>query len=180
MAKKPLPTAEQLKQMLEYNPDTGDLSWKERPLEFFKNPGDRDRWNTRMAGKVALNYIDNNGYKMGRIYDRPVKAHRVAWAIHHGEWPEAHIDHINSDRADNRIENLRVVTRLENQRNQKRRRDNPSGHTGVYHIGKRWVAKIKSRYKTNHLGTFDTKEEAIAARVAAEVELGYHPQHGKK
>lgn len=180
MSKKKLPTPEELHEMLTYDPKTGLFTWKHRPLKFFKDRGDQARWNTRMAGKPAFTADDSYGYKMGRLFDRPVKAHRVAWAMTTGKWPSKHMDHINSKRSDNRIENLREVTPAENQRNQKKRRNNISGHTGVYRNCNKWVASIRINYKTINLGRYVDIEDAIAARKAAEVEYGFHPEHGRK
>lgn len=180
MIKTPAIPAKDLHKILDYDPETGLFKWKHRPLEFFKDRGDQARWNTRLAGKPALNADDTHGYKRGAIFNRNVKAHQVAWAMHYGEWPERSIDHLNSDRADNRIENLRIAAHKDNQRNQKRRRDNASGHTGVYKVGKKWVAKIKVDYKSITLGTFEDINDAIAARKAAEVEYNFHPNHGRK
>jgi hypothetical protein len=88
----------------------------------------------------------------------------------HGVWPEDQIDHINRDRADNRIENLREVTNKQNQQNRSTNSDNTSGHTGVswYKPYSKWRAQIKHNHKVIHLGYFTNIEDAIAARKAAE------------
>lgn len=189
MAKGKLLTPEELRQLLEYNPSTGELVWKERDAEQFTDDGAMQSaarsawWNARYAGKPALNCIDpSNGYRTGKVKGHYVKAHRVAWAIYHGQWPDDAIDHINGDRADNRISNLRDVTQAENMRNQTRPITNTSGHIGVSfdrQSGK-WAAYIcpgKSRKK--FLGKFSRKEDAIQARAAAESNLGFHPNHGR-
>lgn len=94
-------------------------------------------------------------------------AHRLAWLHHHGEWPAEQLDHINGDRQDNRIANLRLASQLENHQNRKLQRNNVSGHPGVYFEKGRWRARIKVQQKYRHLGTFDTFEEARAARIFA-------------
>jgi len=98
----------------------------------------------------------------------------------YGEFPAGFVDHINHDRCDNRISNLRVVaTKRENCRNQAKKQG-LSGICGVLaRPSKRWQAQIKGDGKLVCLGTFDTKEEAAAARQAANEKYGYHKNHGK-
>jgi hypothetical protein len=117
---------------------------------------------------------------MGMILNKPHQAHRVAWAIHFGEWPKF-IDHINGDKTDNRIENLRAVSFVENTRNRKRPTNNSSGHAGIYWHTKerRWVARIGDGAGRKRLGSFLNLDDAVAARRKAEVDLGYHPNHGR-
>ena len=99
------------------------------------------------------------------------------------------VDHINHDSCDNRLSNLRDATQAENQRNQSLNKLNKSGVCGVQERkgvnGSTWraqIGKIKDDggYITAYLGSFKTKEKAIAARKAAEVKLGYHKNHGAK
>jgi hypothetical protein len=170
-----LPTIEELHKLLSYSPDTGALTWRAR----------RDvkaSWNTRYAGKPALACIHEDGYRKGRIHRVLFRAHRVAWALHHGSWPELDIDHINGDRSDNRITNLRQVTRSENQRNMRLPSDNKSGVVGVYWstARKKWVAEIRNAQgRKRHLGVFEDLEDAATARRAAELDEGYHQNHGR-
>lgn len=183
MAKKPNPTPDLLRQLLRYEPETGKLYWRERPSSLFQNlyrsaEGCAANWNSRWAGREALTCRMPNGHLQGRIDYGSFLAHRVAWAIYYGEWPEDHIDHINHDPADNRIENLRVVTHAENHRNLSRRADNSSGVTGVQRVGNVWVASIKHGGKRIYLGRFSQLDEAAAVRKAAERRFGYHPNHG--
>lgn len=116
------------------------------------------------------------GYLSGSIMGWPHVAHRVAWLIVNGYWPHE-IDHINGNRADNRIKNLREVTRKANSENHAIASNNTSGATGVNFDKKsgRWYAKIAGRY----LGMSATFEEALALRKAAELDHGYHPNHGR-
>jgi hypothetical protein len=99
----------------------------------------------------------------------------------HGYWPKE-VDHINGDSCDNRLVNLREVNHQQNMRNAKRRSDNSSGATGVYYIKAtgRWIAQIRVDNRGRHLGAFNSFEEAVAARKAAEVALGFHENHGRK
>jgi hypothetical protein len=120
----------------------------------------------RRAGKRADLLNKTLGYKRVRFSDAPYKqvsywAHRVVWLLHHGDWPVSDIDHINGDRSDNKIENLRLASRSENNIN----RPAVSGYKGVrYHkpSGK-WQARITKEYKEKHLGLFETEIEAAKA-----------------
>lgn len=164
---------ETLRKLLRYEPETGKLYWLRRP-------GDK-KFNKRWTGKEAFTAIDGQKYHVGRVLYERYLAHRVAWALYHGEWPKGQIDHINHNRTDNRITNLRVVTNAKNMQNLGINSRNTSGVTGV-HKDKRygvWYAKITVNGKTIHLGTFKTKKEAVAARRAAEVKYGFHRNHGK-
>ena len=186
MAKKPLPTPDELRQLLRYEPDTGKLFWKERPPESFKSDGHNgslsssSAWNTRYAGKEAFT-SKSHGYLSGSLYKRLTRAHRVAWAITHGEWPCGEIDHINGDRSDNRLINLREVTSQENKQNARRRADNTSGVVGVSRCrdSDRWRARIFLAGSELHLGRFGSFEAAVKARKAAEIEFGFHHNHGR-
>ena len=173
-----------LRQLLEYNPETGELFWKPRPIEMFKSDGPNSQlqnskiWNTKFAGRQAL-CARSKGYLVGTLLGQRVKSHRVAWAIANGEWP-AQIDHLNHVRDDNRLVNLRSVSNLENHRNTKRHVANKSGTCGVYWSKQRrkWIAGIRANAKNVNLGTFTRKADAIAARRAADLRFGFHSNHG--
>lgn len=178
MAKKPLPCPTVLRQLLRYEPETGKLFWKHRPQHWFPSKRGYSVWNARYANAEAFTSVDAYGYKHGNLFNVRTKAHRLIWAYSKGAWAEHDIDHINGVRDDNRIENLRAVTRSVNLRNTKIRQDNTSGHVGVSLMPKsgRWRARVQGQT----IGIFGTIEEAIAARKAAEVAHGYHPNHGRK
>lgn len=176
MADRPNIDISTLRQLLAYDPETGKLTWLPRPREMFQTNRHCGVWNARYAAQPALANT-SQGYHRGNVFDQPYKAHRVAWALHHGEWPDGDIDHINGVPSDNRIANLRVVDHQTNMRNLKRRGTNTSGVTGVS-----WFArhqKWQVRIGASHLGYFDTLEAATAARLAAEGEQGFHPNHGR-
>jgi hypothetical protein len=99
----------------------------------------------------------------------------------HGAWPEGEVDHIDHDKSNNRISNLRVTTRTGNGRNASLFRTNTSGASGVewYKMRQRWRAYISVNNRRVHLGYFDAFDEAVAARKTAEINLGYHPNHGR-
>jgi hypothetical protein len=143
-------TAEQVRAVLNYDPLTGVFHWAVRRSPKVK-AGDR-------AG--ARN---NEGYVGIEFNERSYKAHRLAWLVTHGEWPAGEIDHINGDRGDNRIANLRVGSKAQNQQNRKLNKDNTSGHIGVHPRGRKWGASIAYLGKQRYLGTFATVEDAAAA-----------------
>lgn len=176
-----------LRQLLDYDPETGVLTWRHRGLEWFTAGPGRSLanvaacWNSKFAGKPALATDNGQGYASGKCLGKTLKAHRVIWAIVHGAWPDGEIDHINGDPMDNRLCNLRCVSHGENMRNQKRRADNSSGVAGVYLVPgySRWRAQIKLHGKRFHLGYFATFEEAASAKAEAEERAGYHENHGR-
>lgn len=172
MAKKPIPTPEELRQLLRYEPETGNLIWKERPITMFQGRRQsadylRSWWNSRYAGTPALTAKEGgNRYLHGLINSKTFKAHRVAWAIHYGEWPKNFIDHINGDVSDNRISNLRDVSRQDNSLNSKMMRNNTSGYVGVslHTMTGRWQAYAGINGKTVYLGLYESPAEAAAVR----------------
>jgi hypothetical protein len=99
--------------------------------------------------------------------------------MHYGVWPTQLIDHINGDRADNRIVNLRQTTQSENMRNRRKSTNNTSGYVGVYKVGAKWRARISVDSKNMNLGIYDTIEQAVQARKQAEIDYGYHENHGR-
>ncbi|WP_390549878.1 HNH endonuclease [Qipengyuania sp. MTN3-11] len=159
---------------MDYDPETGVMTWKSCD-EFPR------QWNTRYAGKPAFSTPTARGYLQGSVDGQMLAGHRVAWAITHGAWPTHEIDHINGDRSDNRLINLRDIPHIQNQRNMIINRSNTSGVMGVnYHKrDRRWRAFIEVRGKSVHLGNFKTINEAAAARKAAERKHGFMPEHGK-
>lgn len=166
--------------LLDYRRD-GALIWRKRAAHWFASANAAAAWNARYPGTLALNKIGNHGYRCGTICGVGFLAHRVVWAIHHGYWPDE-CDHIDGVRHHNRIENLRDTDKSGNQRNARLRSDNTSGRVGVYQRSDsgRWGAYIGSTGDLVHLGTFDTRAEAVAARRKAERSLGYSARHGSQ
>lgn len=113
-----------------------------------------------------------NGYIDIVIDSKHYYAHRLAWFWMHGKWPPGNIDHINRNKTDNRLCNLRIANKSENARNSKRRMDNTSGCTGVnWHKQRKcWRAYITIKGKRTHLGVFANKQDAIQTRKNAERE----------
>jgi len=149
---KQLPSLEYLNERFTYNKETGTLTGKTGKAEGYNS-----------SGYLRLR-VDNSWYMV----------HRICYYMHHGVEPEQ-IDHINGVKDDNRPDNLRSVTFTENMRNVKKRADNSSGVTGVRLLRNKWEARLSNK----SLGFFADKIDAIYARYYAEVDAGYHTNHGR-
>lgn len=160
---RPLPSVAELERLYDYNPSTGDISFKPR----FGADGFTQSWNRRYAGKVA-GCVMNVGYLFIRVRDQTLLGHRVAWALHHGAWPEGEIDHRDRDKLNNAIANLRLSTRTQNITN--RPGTAVSGFKGVCAnkgTPDRFGASIRVNGKRLWLGTYGSPEEAHAAYCGA-------------
>ena len=153
-------TAEYVRSILSYCPETGSFTWLVNRHR--KQPG-------QQAGS-----IDSGGYIRITIDGQRYMGHRLAWLLVHGEWPSNCIDHVNRDRSDNRFTNLRAATNAENCQNHLRE-PGASGLRGVkWHSQRRkWQAAIRVNGLRKHLGLFQTADEASAAYQAARKSL--HP-----
>lgn len=119
--------------------------------------------------------VNGNGYKTVGLFNKRYQAHRLVWFYVHGRWPNGQIDHIDRNRINNRISNLRDVGAIENSQNHSTSSTNWSGHTGVSWHKKNsvWVAGIRANGKKHHLGSFPTI--ALAARAYREAKRVFHP-----
>jgi hypothetical protein len=161
-----LPTAEYLRECLVYEPDTGTLTWKTRPLHHFKHAHAQAAWNGYFAGRKAGGIDRSRGY-FGVVIDRVrYMAHRVIWALQTGTWPKQ-IDHKNRDCSDNRWENLREATHQQNKWNRSRPETGLPRGVRRSRKGPRYTAQLKLNHQQIHLGSFDTPEEAHAAWLEA-------------
>jgi len=144
-----------LAQALRYEPETGLVTW--RVSSGCRKPGD-----------VAAS-VNSLGYGRVKVAGKTFGAHRVAWALHYGSMPALHIDHINGVKTDNRIANLRLATRSQNQMN----RGSATGHKGVTWSSAqgRWLARCAVGGRRHHLGYFETLPAAIAAYKRAASQL---------
>ncbi len=124
---------------------------------------------------------DKKGYRKMMIFGKEYYLHRLIWLYCNGIFPRFETDHIDGKKANNRISNLRDVTKSENQKNRKLRSDNTTGVNGVYYDEKKdkFSATISLDGRSVLLGTFKTLEEATQARELANVQLGYSVNHGK-
>ena len=149
-------TATELRARLQYDPTTGVFTWPD--------------------GRVAGNPAGRYGRLQITLGGVARYASRLAWLYVHGEWPTGQVDHINGDRCDNRIGNLRVLSNAENKQNQSAAYANnkSAGVLGVSRASNgRWRARIMVDGRSRSLGTFATRDEAADAYVAAKQEL--HP-----
>lgn len=186
MAKRADITPELCRQLLRYEPETGKLFWLPRPASMFRDGKQSAQhncniWNGRYAGKEAFTHIDNYGYPNGSIFDLHMKAHRVIWAIVHGKWPDADIDHLDGSRGNNRLVNLVDVAHAQNLKNQSIRATNKSGRTGVFWEARRsrWRVDIVVNGKSKFIGYYGDYQQAVNAREAANREHGFSERHGR-
>ena len=149
-------TAEYLREILDYNVSTGVFIWKKRTAKCVH------------IGDVAGCLEKRIGYMSIGISGDVFKSHRLAWLYVYGVWPEGLIDHINGQKADNRIDNLRVVDANGNSQNVRRpNKRNKSGFIGVIAYQGKWRASITVDKKTRRIGDFNTPEEAHKAYLDA-------------
>ena len=175
---KEYPTQEQIKQVLDYNQETGVFIWKPRPVNMFKASVWQNRnckiWNTRFANTPAGCSSDGR-YITIRINEHQYWAHRLAYIYVHGGLPDREIDHINRNGCDNRIVNLRCVNRVFNQRNVKITTKNSSGVVGVSFDKQKskWQVLISASGKHVFVGRFIDFDDAVKARYEAEKKYGF-------
>ncbi len=161
-------TQDRLKEILDYNPDTGEFTWKLK---------------RRGVGIGKAGDKHSSGYARIKVDGKRYYAHRLAFLWMTGELPKRgqEVDHINHIRDDNRWENLRLVDHRNNRRNSSRGNNNKSGITGVCwnkEVGK-WHVFIEHKGATKYLGLYSSFDTAVKVRKCAEEVLGYHPNHGK-
>ena len=162
-------TQERLKEVLEYNPETGDFVWCELPRRGVK------------SGSIAGSKLPNNsgnGYLAIRVDSKLCMAHRLAFLYMNGSLPEKgeQVDHIDGNGLNNSWENLRIVTPAGNLRNQKLYSNNKSGYCGVA-----WTpenGKWRVRIENKHYGYFHNILDAALMAASAYEKLGYHSNHG--
>lgn len=149
----------QLREYFAYDADTGELRWKKAKAKRTK------------VGAVA-GVLDKRGYRYISFNYTHLLAHRVAWAFTHGSWPQSDIDHINGNKADNRLANLRDVSRSVNLQNQRRaHRASKAGLLGVSPLNGKFAARIFVAGTRHYLGLFDTPAQAHEAYLTAKREL---------
>lgn len=169
-------SADAVRKLLDYNPETGEFHWKARTPEMFDGSSHSSshncsKWNARYAGELAGSQR-SDGYIQIQINGGRVMAHRLAWLLMIDEWPDHEIDHIDGEPSNNRFSNLRAATRSENGRNTRRRADSRSGVKGVRHRSRNcWSSEICINGERIYLGYFDNIDEARKAYAAAAREL---------
>jgi len=164
---KEILTQDLLNELFVYDQHTGILT-------------NRIQRGSRGRAGYAVGYPDKNGYLTLKINGNHCRVHRVIWVMVTGEFPDE-IDHINGITDDNRITNLRSVSKIENHQNTKLPNNNTSGVIGVYWSkrDRKWCSSIRVNNGNKSLGNFDTIKDAAAARREAEIKYGFHENHGR-
>lgn len=149
-------SVEYVQAAFDYNPLTGDLTWKVRADM-------APQWNRKFPGRKA-GTVNDRGYVIVAIYKKDFRAHRLIWVMMTGEWPQHEVDHENLIKSDNRWSNLRVATHVQNCRNRPKQSNNKSGFKGVSYckLTKSWVAGIGVGRRRIVLGRAETPEKAFA------------------
>jgi len=171
---KPLPSQTYLLECFDYNPDTGLLAWKHRPLHHFKNTRGMNIWNARYPSKSARNPRPDGRFSTV-VCNRKYLSSRIIWKLMTGNDPTHQIDHISINPSDDRWCNLREATQSQNNQNQNLRKSNSTGYRGVQFDKRfnKYYAKIQVNKQPIYLGCFDTAEQAAKVyRIAA---LKHHP-----
>ena len=167
--------------MVMYDSESGSMVW----LPKAPDAKDSARWNARYANRES-GTIDDKGYR--RILFRfdkkqafKIRAHRLAWFIIYGTLPSGEIDHINQDKSDNRISNLRDVPKELNQRNGTRKSNNTSGIPGVtwHKQRKKWCAQVSVLGIHYHIGLFNDINDADIAVREFRAKHGFTENHGR-
>lgn len=177
-------TQQVLNDTLFYNPLTGKLVWKPRDRSLFRSDVSHKQYHKRFVGKPALTADNGEGYLTGTVLGHRVKAHQVIWVMTYGQLPEKgyEIDHINGVRSDNRLENLRAVSKHTNGKNQRLQSRNTTGVAGVswYKPTKKWLVRINIDKETVCGGYFTSFQEACEIRAMLALQNGYHQNHGNR
>lgn len=177
MAKRTDISADYARQLLDYDPESGILTWRARNPSMFitgKHSAEHQckRWNSEHAGVLAGS-LKSDGYLKIGIYGRLYSAHHIAWAHFYGVWPTKNIDHKNGNRALNSVANMREASPAENGQNRSIFGCSQSGLVGVswFRQSGKWRARIMAEGSAIHLGLFDTKEMAFAAYLDAKAKF---------
>lgn len=186
MKAKPHPEQSFLNELFHYNKETGDLTWKERPLHHFKKESTMKMWNGKNAGKrcgtLLVNKKTGKKYLQTGIGGKLYLNHRLIYILMSGHISETEqVDHKDGNGLNNAWENIRLVSgHDENSKNHRLQKNNTSGYSGVsWHSGsKKWHARINIGKKRVTIGYFDTPKAAHQSRLKALKENGYHPNHG--
>lgn len=177
-----LPPVSYLARRLSYDESSGILTWLPRDASEFSRKHQYASWLSRCEGKSAGVEVKKKHKRYLRVAIGPEKiyAHRIAWAIYHGDYPEGEVDHINGNSMDNSISNLCIVSRQENCRNVRLHIKSKSGYCGVnWHeeTGK-WRARVKINGNEKYIGLFDDPQEAALRIKTVRDSLGFHENHG--
>jgi hypothetical protein len=165
-AKQSLLNQELLKELVNYDPNTGVFAWKKI------RPG--------VSSSKKFGSLKPSGYIVVLINKKLYRLHRLAWLYMTGEWPENEIDHINGNKADNRFCNIRKATKAENNWNKKVRKDSTTGVKNVLYYPKyqSYYVRITANKIAHSFGPFKTKDQAalVAKEKRAEIHKNFHTQ----
>lgn len=161
-----LPSQERIKELLNYDPETGVFTWK------------RSRGPNKTA--EAAGWKHRTGYLYIGIDNEMFKAHRLAWMVVHGRAPVGMLDHIDRNKENNRISNLREVSEPQNNQNKRTYRNSRSGVKGIGWFAQtgKWRARIQANGRVHSLGLFTSFDAALQARQAAEKRLHVFEERG--
>jgi len=168
-------SAKRARQLINYDPEDGSFTWNQGRGGM--KPGEK-------ASYIFESKPDQPGggntYRRIAIDGTSYMAHRLAFLVQTGEWPNE-IDHIDGDGLNNKWSNLREVSRSGNCKNRKRRTDNTSGYTGIswHKVTEKWQAGISVNGERKYLGLYENLDDAVEARKRAERECGFHPNHDR-
>lgn len=144
----------------------GSISWLEKPSK-------------RISKGETAGTLKKDGYIRVIISKKRIYAHRIVWEMHNGDIPEGmYIDHINHIRHDNRIENLRIVSKPDNMKNKSLYKNNKSGFSGIYERSGKYIAMARLEGRLKHIGVYDSIDDALIARREFEEQNDYHKNHG--
>lgn len=165
--------------------NSGVLKWKVRPLSLFSSEKSQKTWNTRFSGKECTLKEQGNTYRRISVEGKTYKQHRVILYLYGISWSELEgkeVDHIDGDRNNNSVDNLRIVSRKENARNMKMNKCNKTGVNGVYFDkeNNRFRSEIRNLQGNKVRASFSTIDEAAKWREIKELEFGYTKRHGNK
>lgn len=165
--KEPNITLQFLNECISYSAISGSFIWKKRPASHFKSLRSMNSWNAKYSGGKA-GAVTSQGYIAISLNKKLFFSHRLAWFMYYGVWPHQQIDHINRNKQDNSIDNLRDVSPSDNLFNRGFLTNNKSGCNGVSFCNttKTWC----SYFGKKRLGRFKTVEEAIQSRIDYETE----------
>ncbi len=154
------PTAERLRAIIHYDPESGQFTWR------VTRQGAKAK-----SGQIAGMILKEWGYRRIKVDGMSCLAHHLAWLYVTGEWPTSHVDHLNCVPADNRFANLRLADHSQSASNRRMFSTSKSSFKGIYRNGRGWSASVRMYGKSHYLGIFSTPEEAHAAYAAAAREL---------
>lgn len=167
----PLPEFEYLRECFSYD-GSGFLVWNQRPLSHFKNAHGMNTFNAKFSGKMAQNMVNKRYFSIS-VNGRAYLVHRIIWKLLTGSDPSGNIDHIDTNKINNRIENLRIADKQQNAFNCAKSSRNSTGYKGVSYdkLRGKFYACIRKDGKTKSLGRFNSADMAAAAYISAASEF---------